>query len=116
MILADENIDSDIVAELRSNSIEVDYIKESYLGSSDAQIIQMSKSTARLILTEDKDFGEWVFAHREDEISVILLRYRFPDKEQIKTKLLEILKTRGLELFGKFTTITPAKIRIRSLP
>lgn len=77
MILADENIDTHFVSILRLNNIEVSHIKEDNVGVSDEEVIQLSKKPARIILTEDKDFGEWVYAHNEQDISVILLRYSF---------------------------------------
>ncbi len=64
---------------------------------------------------EDKDFGEWVFAHKEKDISVILLRYKFPDTSKIIKVIIELLNTQLSELKGKFTVITVNKIRIRDL-
>ena len=75
MILADENISTHIIQKLRDVAIEVYSIYENHRGASDGQVVNLSKSPPRLILTEDKDFGEWVFAHGERTISVLLLRY-----------------------------------------
>ena len=58
MIIADENIDEVLIKFLRSKEIEVYSIKESDRGISDASIIEFSKDPPRIILTEDKDFGE----------------------------------------------------------
>ena len=115
MILADENIDSDIVSAIRNENFEVLYVKDKHLGIPDEQVIELSKNPPKIILTEDKDFGEWVFSHQEKNISVIFLRYTFPEKESIITLLLSLLHEKGEELFGKFTTITTGKIRIRYL-
>jgi len=49
----------------------------------------------------------------EENISVILLRYDYLDSDQINSILIDLVKTKGSELFGKFTTITTHKIRIR---
>ena len=105
MILADENIDAHMVSILREN----------HRGIPDEEVISLSKEPPRIILTEDKDFGEWVYAHQEQNISVILLRYQAQESEQIISILLELLKNKGNDLSGKFTTITTQKIRIRSL-
>ena len=115
MILADENIDARIVSTLRSKKIDVFYIKEGFAGISDAEVIKISKNPARIILTEDKDFGEWVYAHHEKEISLILLRYSTEELYDVIDVLLNLLVDRGDDLFSKFTTITSKKIRIRSL-
>jgi hypothetical protein len=34
-----------------------------------------SPSNKQILLTEDKDFGEWVFAHKVSGLTIILLRY-----------------------------------------
>ena len=115
MIIADENIDANMVSTLRSHGIEVFSIAENHRGVSDAEVIQLSKNPPKIILTEDKDFGEWVYAHNENEISVLLLRYKTQESEIIISLLLKLIETRGKDLFGKFTTITSQKIRIRSL-
>ncbi|MDN5212210.1 DUF5615 family PIN-like protein [Fulvivirgaceae bacterium BMA12] len=115
MILADENIDFNIITHLRSKGIEVYSIKENHPGISDKQVITLSKNEPRIILTEDKDFGEWVYAHDEKGISVILLRYQFGDTDLILSILVELIESRKDDLFGKFVTISPQKISIRSL-
>ncbi len=116
MILADENIDSAIIRAIREIGIEVYSVAESNSGIEDSEVIELSKNPARIILTEDKDFGEWVFAHRAKNISVVLLRYEFKDTAQITAILLSLFQTRLADLQNKFTTITVQKIRIRSLP
>lgn len=81
----------------------------------DEEVIALSKNPPRIILTEDKDFGEWFYAHHEKNISVIFLRYHISQKAEIMQILLELIKSRAVDLFGKFTTLTTQKIRIRSL-
>jgi predicted nuclease of predicted toxin-antitoxin system len=93
MILADENIDHSLIKAIRDAGFEVYSIYESNRGLSDEAIIDFSRNPPRIILTEDKDFGEWVFAHN---ISDILIR---------------LLDERSEGLFGHFTTITTQKIR-----
>lgn len=115
MILADENIDHSLIESIRQSGIEVYSIYELQRGTSDFSIIELSKNPPRIILTEDKDFGEWVFAHHIKDISVLLLRYHFTETEQIRHILLKILSDQSIHLFGKFTTLTLHKIRTRPL-
>ena len=114
MILADENIDHSLIASIRELGIEVFSVYELQRGTSDISIIEHSKNPPRIILTEDKDFGEWVFAHHIKNISVLLLRYHFKDTEIIRQILIKILSERSPSSFlGKFTTVTIHKIRTR---
>ena len=116
MILADENIHSDIIAALRKISVDVISIKERYRGMFDEEIIFLSQNTQRIILTEDKDFGEWVFAHNIKGVSVIFLRYHFTETSIIINVLSEeLLKNNRKRFYGKFTTITSRKIRSREI-
>jgi predicted nuclease of predicted toxin-antitoxin system len=115
MLLADENIDHSLISALRAAGIDVVSVYETNRGIRDEQIIEDSRDPPRIILTEDKDFGEWVFAHGIQEISVILLRYDFSETAQIRLILCSLLTTRLPELIGCFTTITIQKIRIRRL-
>jgi hypothetical protein len=66
-------------------------------------------------LTEDTDFGEWVYAHNEREISVILLRYSFNETSEISKTLTDLLVKKGPTLFGRFYVVSLNKIRIKSL-
>lgn len=88
---------------------------ETNRGIRDEAIIELSKQPPSVILTEDKDFGEWVFAHGIDNISVLFLRYSFLETAQIKSILCSLLASRYNELIGCFTTVTTQKIRIRRL-
>lgn len=63
MILADENIHSYIIKALREAGFTIISISESSKSIKDGQVIQLALQHDYLLLTEDKDFGEWVFAH-----------------------------------------------------
>ena len=115
MILADENIPSNIIDALRVKDIEVYSVYENTRGISDREIIELSKNPPCIILTEDKDFGEWVFAHGIKSISVIFLRYRYAEQSLIKDILVDLIAQKKEELFGMFITITKTKIRYRMI-
>jgi predicted nuclease of predicted toxin-antitoxin system len=115
MILADENIDGRIIATLRQRGYDVRSVRELNRGIRDEEVIELARNPPRLILTEDKDFGEWVFAHHVRDISVILLRYHFSETTVLISVLLEVLEKRGADLRGAFTVLTTQKVRIRPL-
>jgi predicted nuclease of predicted toxin-antitoxin system len=114
VILADENIDHKIIEAIREAGVEIYSIYETNRGLSDEAIIQLSKEPPRIILTEDKDFGEWVFAHNEKNISVIFLRYSFLETQKMINTLLQVLLNNN-NLFGNYTTLTTTKIRSRNI-
>ncbi len=114
MILADENINHSIISSLRESGIHVVSIFENYRGYTDEEVIALSLKLNYTILTEDKDFGEWVFAHHVANLSVIFLRYSFLEISNI-TKSLCILILQEKLIHPVFITLTPKKIRIRQL-
>lgn len=114
-IIADENIDGIIIQSLRDDKYEVISIKESYRGIKDIEIIVLANQNECLILTEDKDFGEWVFAHGTESVGVLFLRYDESELNDIIKSLKTLLQEYGNNLYNKFTVITKNKIRIREI-
>lgn len=114
MILADENIHSFIIKALREAGISVISVRESEKGIRDEKVIQLAQEQGLLLLTEDKDFGEWVFAHHIQDLSVLLIRYSFHQFKEIAGVIVNLLNTQQLER-PFFATITTTKIRIRKL-
>jgi predicted nuclease of predicted toxin-antitoxin system len=58
--VADECCDSLLVAGLRGEGHDVLYVREFAPGSDDDVVLQLSAAQQRILLTEDKDFGELV--------------------------------------------------------
>ena len=113
MILADENIDPLFISAIREIPIDIFSIAEHYRGIEDHEVIALSRNPQRIILTEDKDFGDWVFAHHVTGVSVILLRYEYWERTKMVKEVTSLVKEQRENLFGKFTTITPKKTRSR---
>jgi predicted nuclease of predicted toxin-antitoxin system len=114
MILADENIHGYIIKTLREAGFEIVSVQETAKGIKDHNVIQLALQHDYLLLTEDKDFGEWVFAHHVKDLSVLFLRYSFYEYKEIAQTLVHLLKTQTLER-PFFAAITTKKIRIRKL-
>ena len=115
MILADENVYRSIIMALRESGMDVYSVYENQRGLTDCEIIGLSLNPPRIILTEDKDFGDLVFAYHQKPTGVILLRYAFAETIKITETLIHFLEERGEGIAGKFVTVTAKKIRIRSL-
>lgn len=115
MIIADENIDARIIKAIRNIPINTVSVFENYRGISDEDVLFLSKELEKIILTEDKDFGEWVFAHKIKGVSVMFLRYTYKETDTIIDIVVDLLKNKREKLFNKFTTISVDKIRIREI-
>ena len=61
--LADESCDFAVVRALREAGHDVAAVRELSLGVADDVVINLAVRENRILLTEDKDFGQLVYAH-----------------------------------------------------
>lgn len=77
-LLADEGVDKPIVDALRLSGFNVTYILEDNQGADDEFILKMALKQRRLLITQDKDFGEIVFRLRRSGREVNFHKYNIP--------------------------------------
>jgi predicted nuclease of predicted toxin-antitoxin system len=105
-----------LVRQLREMGHDVAYIMEGDAGGTDAEIISRAHAESRLLLTEDKDFGELAFRWGRAVPGVVLLRIE-PDNHALKGARLNAAIGRfGDALFGRFTVVEQGRLRSRPLP
>jgi Domain of unknown function (DUF5615) len=92
--LADECVDAALVRRLRGAGYDVIYAAEVASGATDAQILRRANDEDRLLLTEDKDFGEFVFRWHMTVPGLVLLRVA-PERYLFKGRVWT-LPCRGL--------------------
>jgi predicted nuclease of predicted toxin-antitoxin system len=114
-IIADECVDFRIVRTLRVAGFEVISILEESPSVSDRKVLEFAKARQGIVLTEDSDFGRWIFAHKFKNVGVIFLRYTAADIEKITRSLLLVLQTYQDRLARKFVVIKVNKLRIRDI-
>ena len=112
-ILADENIEIEIVVALRQAGHAVSDIKEISPGVEDPNVLEIATNLDAILLTNDKDFGELVYRDKLVSNGVILLRFGKLDIDQRIDLLLGILIERESEMSRAFTVITTAGVRVR---
>jgi hypothetical protein len=59
--LADECVDAAVVEGLRDAGHDVRYVAEGERALTDAEVLKIAAQENRILLTEDKDFGDLVF-------------------------------------------------------
>jgi len=114
-ILADECVDFRIVRKLREHGFSVHSVLEECPSIPDPQVFELAKSYRAILLTEDSDFGRWVFAHKQKEVGVIFLRYTPHELHKIIFALIHVLRMYQGKLVRKFVVISTNKIRIRDI-
>ncbi len=114
-LLADECCDAALVAALRSDGHDVLYAVESLRGATDDDVLGRADSEGRILLTEDKDFGELVYRLKRSAHGIILLRFDVADRILKVPRVQSLLESRASQLPGAFVVIDPEKIRFRPL-
>jgi predicted nuclease of predicted toxin-antitoxin system len=112
--LADESCDFAFVRMLRQNGYDVKAIVEVMPGASDLKVLESGFEERRVLLTEDKDFGEWIFAHKRPIAGVILLRYPIEARLQMSLSIVELASEHGSELRNRYVVLEPGRARIRT--
>jgi predicted nuclease of predicted toxin-antitoxin system len=113
-ILADENVNYEIIKTLRRYGFEVVSVAENSPGITDFEVIELAVKLNAVVLTEDSDFGRLVFSCGNRINGVIYLRYSAGESKEVAKTLIEFLKVQR-ELCGKFVVVTLKKVRIRSI-
>lgn len=74
-ILADENIQSEIIEFLRQEGFDVLAAKESLPdGTSDAEILRQAFEERRIVLTHDRDFSTLAIAGQQSTFAILYVR------------------------------------------
>jgi hypothetical protein len=66
-------------------------------------------------LTEDKDFGEWVFGHGRKAHGIILIRYPATPRGQMVQAVIELVTEHGKDLRNAYAVVEPGRVRIRGM-
>lgn len=113
--LADESCDFIVVRTLRAAGHDVAAVSEITPRADDSDVISLAVHEKRILLTEDKDFGQLVFAHGQNASGVIFLRFPVEARKQIAEEVVKLVGERGEKLAGSFVTIQPGRIRISKI-
>jgi predicted nuclease of predicted toxin-antitoxin system len=113
--LVDECVDYELVERLRAAGHDVSYVLEITPRARDAEVIGRADAENRLLLTEDKDFGELVFHQARRVPGIVLLRIN-PSMRSLKwARIQSAIASFGASLLGRYTVIEEARMRSRSL-
>ena len=73
--VADESCAMPVVRALRAAGHDVVAIAEVERGATDDRVLERALKGNRVLITEDRDFGELVYARRRSSSGVILVRF-----------------------------------------
>ena len=113
--LADECCDAGLVASLRDFGHDVTYIIEEKTGFSDDEVLTIAYNQRRILLTEDKDFGELVYRFRKPSVGIVLIRIDVRDRHMKWPRLRSLIDNYAERLPGHFVVIHSNRYRFRPL-
>lgn len=113
--LADECCDCGIVVGLRSDGHDVAYVLERQAGVSDDEVLQSAFIEDRILLTEDKDFGELVYRLKKPARGIILIRIDVQERNAKWPRLKALVAKHENRLPGNFVVVHINKFRFRPL-
>ena len=115
-LLADENCDFSVVRALRAGGHDVLAVAEIAPRAVDTEIIERCHRDGRILITEDKDFGQLVYASGTSASGIILLRFPARRRAEIVASILALLAHHGDRLIGSYVVLQPGRARVTRLP
>ena len=110
--LVDECTGPAVAQWLRQQNHDVVSVFDEIKGVDDKEVIKKANEQNRILITNDKDFGELVFREKKQHKGVILLRLeneRAVNKIAVLKRLLEKYED---SLHGHFIVVTENTVRI----
>jgi len=117
--IADVNVEKTAVDYLLMRGYDIKWIPEYSCEISDEDLLQLANTEKRILITNDKDFGELIFLQKKLSTGIILFRVkgqRPHEKVKLTRKLLQGYQNKLLHYFivitkNKFRFIPMEEIR-----
>ena len=111
--LVDECTGISVVAYLRDEGYDTLAVVEIMPEADDEEILDRAVSEGRIVVTNDKDFGEMVFLSGRVHGGVVLLRLR-DERAENKVRMMQVVLAQvGERLRNHYVVATEAGIRVR---
>ena len=111
--LVDESTGRGVTDWLRTAGHDVICVTESLPEARDSDIMDLAVQDHRIIITNDKDFGELVFRSGRLHAGILLLRLNDESAANRVRMVSFVVENYESKLMGAFTVVTEKTIRIR---
>jgi len=115
-LLADESCAGPVIRALLEAGHDVVAIAEVAKGATDEQVLERALNEKRVLITEDRDFGELVYARGRSSAGVILVRFHSRARRSKPATVVEAVARLGSRLRDAFTVVEPGRVRISGRP
>jgi predicted nuclease of predicted toxin-antitoxin system len=114
-LLADESVDFGTVRALRAAGFDVVAVAELDPGIPDFEVAARAYREFRILLTEDKDFGQLVYATGALAHGVVFVRFPASLRPEMSSTVVDVVQRFGDRLAGQFVVLQPGKVRFSKL-
>ena len=112
--LLDQSAEARIATFLASQDHDATRIARDYpAGLPDEQVLAIAQREGRILIANDKDFGELVVRRHLPHAGVILFRFPLDATAQAKIAALERLLVTHRARLDRFLVLTPGGVRVR---
>jgi predicted nuclease of predicted toxin-antitoxin system len=111
--LIDESSDARLAAYLTTKNHDATLVAQAHRpGLSDREVLAIALREGRVLVTDDRDFGELVFRQRQRHSGVIYFRLRDTLLQTRLTRLAYVLERYSKRL-DEFVVVTDHRVRLR---
>jgi predicted nuclease of predicted toxin-antitoxin system len=114
--LADESCAGPVIRALREAGHHVVAIAEVAKGTADEQVMERALKERRVLITEDRDFGELLYARGGSSAGVIFVKFHSRARRAKPTAVVEAVAKLGGRLEGGFAVVETGRVRIARRP
>ncbi|MGH9445080.1 MAG: DUF5615 family PIN-like protein [Terriglobia bacterium] len=114
--VADESCAGPVIRALREAGHDVVAIAEIAKGTADEQVMERALSERRILITEDRDFGELVYARRHPSAGIILVKFHSRARGAKAATVVEAVAKLDARLLDAFAVVEPGRVRVASRP
>ena len=110
--LADVNMEKPLVDYLSGQGYDIKWVPDYNCEMADEDLLKLANEEKRILITNDKDFGELIFLQRRLSYGTILFRVKGRNSQE-KVKLMKkVLMGHRDAILNHYIVMTKAKIRI----
>jgi predicted nuclease of predicted toxin-antitoxin system len=114
--LAGESCGKPVIFALREAGHDVLAMAELAKGSADEQVIERALSERRVLITEDHDFGELVYARGRRSAGVIFVKFHNRARRAKAAAMVEAVAKVGARLRDAYAVVEPGRVRMAKRP
>jgi len=109
--IADVNVEKAIIDCLLANGYNTIWVSDLDCRMVDEKLLEPANREKRILVTNDKDFGELTFRQKRVSAGIILFRVKGQNSRDKVSLLQKLLLAHRNRLKGHFTVVTRKKIR-----